>query len=378
MQTFLTRYCLVAALAVGASGCYSGGRWTMPDLAFWKHTPFSSSDQLTDAPEATPTPSELAVEPGPAPGAGYTSSDESGGVATTLPSYPSTASNDAPAYTPNEPSGYAGQQPYPSAQAAAPTAGASAPYYQPQQGYYGAAPAQQTATAPVGYNAPSGQDNYAGTAPYNQAPGYGGPAAGGYAPADPAMSYGNPVRPSIPGGDRYGNYRAADTRAGAAYDYRDSTPRYGDPANQDTGPSYRSDARQSEQPDRYQDYRAGDYRSQPSGGQAPATAPGGQSYQPPAGSDYRPGATGYQPPVSDYRPGDTGYQPPGASSYQAPADSWNAPSSTSPTDDSGYRPGSVDRYQPQSFSSTSPATSAQGTRVDTSVVPVSYGAPVRR
>jgi len=146
MRNSLTRSCLVAVLAVSFSGCYSGGRWTMPNLAFWNSSPFDSVASSGKSPDGMPKPSELAAEPGPEPGAGYESGEGAGAVDTAMPDYPSTAgTTDAPAYTAATPAGYTAQQPYPSSSAAGGNGqaggyGSGSGYIPPQQGQYSAAP----------------------------------------------------------------------------------------------------------------------------------------------------------------------------------------------------------------------------------------------
>ncbi len=364
------RYCLVAMAALSMSGCYSGGRWTMPDLAFWKTNPFSSSGKSA-ATEPIPRPSELASQPSPAPGAGYT------------PTSGNTAETMAPPYAGASPASV-GQQPYASTQT--PAGVPTSPYMAPQQGYYeanavagaataypvtnpyapastpsaSAAPAQDYGSnpygVPVAHESPtpfgSGQT---AASPQN----YGMPAGAnpGYVAANPSGPYANPVRNDSQ--DPY-DQRLAD--------YRSSAGPYGSAV-----PGYRTDQEMSNQADNYRNQPVGDYRSQPAGdyrnqpvsdyrdqstndsrGTASGYPPNQAlpSQQSPAGyqapPDYN-SNSGYQATnpagqsAGGYSPGNTGYTPPGVAPYQPPA-GMNTSPLAEPTSDSGYSPGSVSRY----------------------------------
>src|SRR3972149_6410254 len=63
MRVSILQCALVLLLTISFSGCYSGGKWTMPNLAFWKSSPFSSATASTYPPApAIPTkPSALAA-----------------------------------------------------------------------------------------------------------------------------------------------------------------------------------------------------------------------------------------------------------------------------------------------------------------------------
>lgn len=344
------RYGLVAMTALALSGCYSGGRWTMPDLAFWKTNPFSSAAKST-SPEAVPRPSELASQPIPAPGAGY------------APSNQNTANTTAPPYSVGAVSP-ASQQTY----AAAPSSpGATAtPYMAPQQGYYGAdsspgASASYPATnsypvtsVPHGLAAqsPSSYGNnpydasggHGSPTPFGAAAvapqGYGAPSGGasGYVASNPSGPYANPVRD-----DARNDY---DARLA---DYRSNAGNYGAAI-----PDYRA-------PDNYQSQPASDYRNAPAGYQGqsqdnPAQRQGnpmqpqgvptqvqGVPYgQPGYGSPAVQTAGLYDQPTGGYSPGNTGYDPPGVPPYQSPGGVNSSPAGTS--SDPGYSPGSVGRY----------------------------------
>ncbi|MDZ7616402.1 MAG: hypothetical protein U1E05_05315 [Patescibacteria group bacterium] len=348
---------LLALTALLASGCYSGGRWTMPDLAFWKANPFSSSTKSAP-PESVPRPSQLASQPLPAPGAGYT------------PSTQATAGTTAPAYS-ALPATSMGQ-PYAAAQSSA--GGSTNPYVAPQQGYYTAdagantaasypvtnpyapsTPAAGLAQSPPSYgSSPYGASGANGSStPFGATPGaaapqqnYGTPAGGaaGYVAANPTGPYANPVRDNRQ--SEYENRLA---------DYRSTAGPYGSQI-----PDYRNAANAGNQP-------ANDYRNAPSGYQSPESAPQGSMpptqpqgapyaqggygspavqtaglYDQPA-SGYSPGNTGYSPGNTGYSPGNTGYSPPGTPSYQSPAGT-NPYQSPAAATDAGYSPGSVSRY----------------------------------
>ncbi len=335
MRTSFARYCLVTAVSIALSGCYSGGRWTVPNLAFWKSNPFSGPTSRASGPEAVPRPSELATQPGPAPGTGYASYDTSGTLA---PTYPTT------------PASFAAQQPYPVTHATPPI---TSPYMAPQHGYYdpatpSGAPSTVPYTATNPYaNTPGNQQAYGanphspvnhsftgnphtpavghqGTAPPG-ATAYGAqgttPANGqpsGYAAANPSGLYANPVRSD--GRDPY------DARLA---DYRSSGGPYGSPV-----PDYRSaGGYQSPEPD---------YRNQTHDW----NSPGAQHPQNHAGTPYGPptSASGVAPYRQEgYAPGNTGYAPPGVPPYQSPIPP-GTPTHGGYGSDPGYSPGSVGRY----------------------------------
>ena len=333
------RYCLVAVTALTLSGCYSGGRWTMPNLAFWKTNPFSSTAKST-APEAIPRPSELAVQPGPPPGTGYN------------PSTDNTANTTAPAY-PTTPASFAAEQPYTATHAA--TGAPATPYIAPQQGYYDPGLPAGVASSPPTTNPhaaapphgagtqPSrryGSDSYAaggphqsptpfGAEPRHSTEPYGGPSA---SPADYMAA-----NPSGPYADR-----VRDPYDGRLADYRNTAGAYASPI-----PDYRSgtDGQSPRHDDRHP---PAEYQNQPPGSGVPmhggpseqgvGAAPNGHSGNTPQG---------YYPPPSGYAPGNTGYHPPGVPQYQPPYRGNPTPwSSDGYSLDSGYSPGSVGRYEP--------------------------------
>ncbi len=312
MRIPFLRYGLAVMTTVALSGCYSGGRWTTPNLAFWKSNPFSSTSKST-APEAVPRPSQLATQPGPPPGTGY-SPGTSDTADTLAPAYPTTASGFEahPPYSP------AGVQP------AAGTAGM--PYMAPQQGHYAPGPPGGIAAANP-YGAPTGGHNGPGAPPaptHNPyAVGNTHGAAPSYVATNPSGPYANPVR-----GDAQGSYdaRLADYRSTAGM-------------HASSIPDYRSenDQPRAETPP--------DYRSWP--GERAAHGPGApydQATSPAASAHGHNTAQGYYPPSNNYSPGNTGYQPQGLPPYQPPYNP-NVPADGA-TSDPGYSPGSVGRYNP--------------------------------
>ena len=63
MRTNIARNLLVILTAVVLSGCYSDGRWTAPNLAFWKSSPFQSAPLATPGSVGSPVrPSGIAAE----------------------------------------------------------------------------------------------------------------------------------------------------------------------------------------------------------------------------------------------------------------------------------------------------------------------------
>ncbi len=88
MRISRSQCALVLILTIGISGCYSGGKWSMPNLAFWKSNPFSSSNTATagtypPAANGPAKPSALAT-------------NNSSGATTTAPSYQGTATTSMP------------------------------------------------------------------------------------------------------------------------------------------------------------------------------------------------------------------------------------------------------------------------------------------
>jgi hypothetical protein len=327
------RYCLVAMASFAISGCYSGGQWTMPNLAFWKTNPFSTTAK-SNAPEAIPRPSVLAGQPSPAPGAGYTSGTSNTGN-TLAPAYPTTAASTAV------------QQPYTASQ---PSMEASA-YMAPQEGYYNpgsvggttthtatnpyAVSPPQAASAPPAYSSnPYGAPgSYGSPAPFGAEPSYSAQPAGspsGYVAANPSGPYANPVRDDA--------RQSYDARLA---DYRSTAGAYATPV-----PDYRGGGDQQSYGYDYRNPTA-DYRNQPAGN--PAYAPPPQNDQGAAAPTNNYGGNtvqGYYPPPGGYTPGNTGYNPQGVPPYQTPTVSGSPPSPAGYQYDPGYMPGSIGRYQP--------------------------------
>ena len=361
------RYGLVIAMALSHAGCYSGGRWTMPDLAFWKTNPFSPSSRST-APEPIPRPAELAQQPGPPPGSGYARSGSD------------TAGTEAPPFASNS-AGLAGQQPrYPVTQPD--RGGPLPPYMAPQEGRYDlgdreppsqgrlaslGTPSNRTAgstlphaTGPAsglvpGGNVQSGAGGHGSPTPYSAdtspgSQGYDMPS--GYAWAEASGPYANPARRDP---QEYYDAQLAD--------YRNTAGMYGSPI-----PDYRGDYSRDLSGQGHQGAPS-DYRSQPAHHPAYASeGPHGPTdtgpptnygtntphgYYPPDSAGQHPprdwqhggGAPqGERPSAGGYIPGDTGYHPPGVPPYQPPSVSGPADTGSFPSD-SGYSPGSVSRYE---------------------------------
>ena len=113
MRTNITRWVLAVSMMVALSGCYSNGQWSAPNLAFWRSSPFQSSQGATPTAPGSPVkPSGIA--------SGNRSTLPTGGYAANTPG------TVAPSWTPpnatanynasNATAPYAGQYPtqYPS------------------------------------------------------------------------------------------------------------------------------------------------------------------------------------------------------------------------------------------------------------------------
>lgn len=323
--------CVIAVLAATIlSGCTSS-QWGMPNLAFWKRSPFQSSPVAAPGRIGSPVrPSAVAANDRPpasamastnapawtpptvnvTPGTEYPSQQNP--YPTTTPSYgaervASTAGvpgANAHGTPPANPS-YGNSGSYNNSYNAPPTNAAS-PYggsynsTNPSGGY----PA--TDTSPRGYNPARPETSYPTTqpaSPYGGSNGY-NTAPGGYTP--PAANPGNP--------SRYGNTPAQ--------------PKYGVGVNSNAGLV----------PD-----RVGDNDIPDNYGPSATAAPPASSYTPPTNS-YAPPANGYTPPTSSYTPPSNGYAPPSGSGYTPPND-LNAPNSNYTPPTGGYVPPSAS-YNP--------------------------------
>ncbi|MGD0517574.1 MAG: hypothetical protein ABSA26_08570, partial [Thermoguttaceae bacterium] len=342
MRISSSQCALVLLLTISISGCYSGGKWSMPNLAFWKSSPFSSSNPSTSTAGTYPPAAGSPVKPS------ALAANNSSGALTTAPPYQSTLTPGT--VTPAMP-GAVSQYPYPST-TTSPAAAAGSPaytasatnsvtantYMAPQQGPYGS-----TGTTPT--NPSNSINTYPATASYN---------------SYPNNSYSNPVRPQIssstnlsaPANDRYSSasgdrYGSSSDRYGSIPDRNTSADRYGS-----------SSDRYPNTPDRY----------------APAgSAPtGGASTLPAAGTSYGNNVQGIAPPasynrttapastqasISDNRYGDTrsGDSSPYAPSASSTSNASTAYGSSTP----------ADRYAPASDPAaagryTSPSTSPDG------------------
>ena len=207
MRISRSQCALVLILTIGISGCYSGGKWSMPNLAFWKSNPFSSSSTATAGtypPAATGPAKPSALASNNSSGATTTALSYQGAATTTTPgsaaapqySYTPTATSPAaPATVPNyysgTPNNSAASPAYTASLRNSVTAGTS---LTPQQGLYGSTgytdaitgrqqtPFVSTGAAPASTSIFSA-NSYPATAANNR-----------YSNS----SYSNPVRPPIP------------------------------------------------------------------------------------------------------------------------------------------------------------------------------------
>ena len=216
MRISRSQCALLLILTTAVSGCYSGGKWSMPNLAFWKTNPFSSSDPATAS--TYPPPANGSAN-GPAKPSALAANNS--GATTTAPPYQSPAagaypgSAAAPQYayppspttaaatrTPNYPGTTPSYSPASPAYTASATNSVTNSSLTPQQGLYGStgytdsiagrqqAPFAPTATAPTspGSSANSYPSTTNNSYPSSSLPGTGYPSSG----------YSNPVRPPIP------------------------------------------------------------------------------------------------------------------------------------------------------------------------------------
>jgi len=149
----------VIFLTISLSGCYSGGKWTMPNLAFWKSSPFSSSTAGNLTPSTTtPTkPSTLAT-------------NNSTASLTTAPLYQgATSSTTTPGGAVAPQYSYPASTPSMSSATTAPTYTASqtstvgnSQYVTPQQGPYGSVgtPSLSSSNSARSYTAVASRDSY--------------------------------------------------------------------------------------------------------------------------------------------------------------------------------------------------------------------------
>ena len=426
MRVSSARCAFIVLTLVGLAGCNCCDRWampacSMPDLAFWKSSPFKASSDATGLPER---PSALASRPTmPGPGAGYAT-----GSTTAPPYVENTAGTTLPgSYPTTQQANWSiPSSPYSSAGA---TVSSSSPYVAPQAGAYGmqdsvspggtspavsASSYTRTAATPYGPLRNS-QDTAAGssyipapaTAPYTGSAEttlpYGGGSAGdssavnGYRSRldrfnsrfdrnksafdrqatgfDRSQSGADPYRPPAAG--------SATTAAGLtsgqygstapASDYRGSTasPYAGATSSSNSSPYVANPH------DRYPTVHSGagsttggGYYSPPAASQQPGVAATPTASSLEAAGRYNLPASSYVPGASSYVPGNTGYTPPGVSPYQSPATSSTLPASN-PDDPPPYRPGSTTDYVPLNPGATAPSSTP-----GTSVAPAGYAPPV--
>jgi len=375
MRTNITRCALAVFTVVVLSGCRSGGQWSMPNLAFWKSSPFQSAPDMTPGTVGSPVkPSGIATNSRSAPPSAYASGTTAPAwVPPSTPTapkvtYPSTATTNAnPAAT--VPAAYTAST------AGVPGAGA---YGTPRPSYPNTAGPCGTGTvAPAApYGATNPYTNTATPSSYNAAATatpYGAPGSR-YTPTGAAA---NPVRstPSYPNTapSRYGNSADGASRynAGANSDDRDTTPTSGaNPGNYDrtaVRPSYnnvepRYGATTSATPGSLETnattltdnrYPSLDNRSpSPNDGSAPLV---GSRYASPSAAPPTTGSGRYTPPTG----------------YGSPVDSdATTPTPTDSQETPAYRPGSTTNYVPHRASTTSPAAPNAG-----GVTPASYTLP---
>ena len=383
--------CLIS-VGVFLSGCYSNGRWTMPNFAFWKSSDAakseSASPEAVAGDSANPTrPSQLAGSGQlPPPGAGLTSPSSA---------VPNTAG--------------VGQYPYPST-ASTPTASrapvggypgaTSSVFIQPQQGVYPTTPPSAGAGgyAATGYpavpsTANASPDPRAAIAPVNQ-PATGYPAVGS-ASGPAAHMASNPVRSSAPAAGTIN----ASPAINASNEYRPPMPPSGGytPSSGAYAPTQPVAAPPSST---YlppaPNVPTNPHALSPSAAIGPTASPASPgdpndagvarsaanvapvSYTPPGlparGNDYVPAANSYQP-------GNNGYNPPGAAPYSAPTAPYVSPSGASyapaaaapsASSDNGYRPGGTSDYVPRRPAAGDPQAAPSYQAVDANVRPAGY------
>ncbi len=383
--------CVIAVLAASLlSGCTSS-QWGMPNLAFWKRSPFHSSPVASPGKLGSPERPAAVAARGRAPANAYAGANDA-------PAW--SPPTDAPSINVTPGTEYPSQQnPYPTntpgqgveriaSTAGIPGAGASGT----QPSYYNAPPTSPGYNPGGSYSAPppNAPPPYNGSYNNNSAPssgGYDSTAAPpqGYNPARPDASYPG-AQPSTPYGGSTENNAApggymppADSSYGGGYMPPVDSPYgggYTPPSyNSTNSGGYDSSRAQPQQPN----YGgAGDdipNNYSPPGGYAP---PADNSYTPPTGG-YTPPSDGYSPPSGsnippydanqpneNYTPPTGGYVPP-SGGYAPPSgnaplvgSSYNSPSATSAATGSGgyapppsttgaapsYRPGSTSDYVP--------------------------------
>lgn len=203
MRSPLTRCTLAILAAAVVSGCYSDGRWSAPNLAFWKSNPFQSTPGATPGAVGSPVkPSGIAAATkGTTPSTPPTGYAAAGAVAPSAVSLGTPVGYNAPN------TGYPTNQ-YP---AAATTPGAAAsmapsshvPAYTastagvPGASAYGSSPAGAgVANSPYGPSGATPASPYGAPAAsaYNAMPAAAA-TPGGYPPAGTVSDPRNPVRP---------------------------------------------------------------------------------------------------------------------------------------------------------------------------------------
>ena len=406
MRSNVIRFVLVVSTAIILSGCYSGGgRWTTPNFAFWKRSPFQSTPSVAPSMVGAPMrPSRIAASNGgnttTAPPANYAST----GADTMAP--PVTSKGTAVSYSTPE-------AVYPASEYPSTPPSSRAPAYTASTAGVPGARAYATAPADVAgvdrsYGPTGGASPYSGPNPYaSQAatsysatpstPSYNArtdaPAA--YAPTEtPSADRGNPVRPipaypsTNPGYPESsvgnGSYGAGANR----YNEPNTANRYGNPAagsrygagggsscRTDSGPRYAETVPNvSGSSGIPATATSGDRYATPDSGTAPLV---GSRYAAPSAAPPTAGSGGHTPSTSAYDPGLTngsGYSVPDANHY-APPGGFSVPPADNSSEPPAYRPGSTGDYVPGSTSTGSLGTPYTMSGVLPSVSPASYTSP---
>ena len=326
------RWVVAVFTTVVLSGCYSGGQWSTPNLAFWKSNPFQSTPGATPGGVGSAVkPSGLAASPSAtAPSVSYGSPKS--GDAATASNTPSTS----PGYN-TPPTGYPGtyrrlqlprrrlldaQNPRHFGHVAGRCRG---------RGRHQATARPPTTRAPPAYRA-QGLRHLA--ACYGGSGGsYGGASTPSASPYGGTTPYSNPVTPSYSTPPSGGAYNSAGSSTGGYVPAGTSAGGYANPvrpaaAYSDSPPLWRGQRRTAAATGRGMTLlRYGDAASGSSGpsGTDPA-APAGDRFAPPS-DRYSPPSTGSAPlPGSRYgwpatvppTAGSGGYSPPPAPGFTRP------------------------------------------------------------
>lgn len=379
MRTNVSR-CLIAVFAATLlSGC-SSSQWGMPNLAFWKRSPFQSTPLATPGQVGSPVrPSAVAANSGAkAPVGSYAAAT----AATTAPAWtppntPAVTVTPGTVYpSPQNPYSTTTPPAYTASTAGVPGAGA---YGTPRPNSYSSGGSYGVPTVPPvspygGTSTPSNSTAPAYSPPAGSSYNAAGNSPGSYAPTNtPPKSY-NPVRPA----SSYQNTQPSPY--GGASGYNGNTPginRHSAPKAKAASPSPYGAGRGTESyapkaGSRYGDGAYAPPASNPSRYDTPAaTSPYGDgsryknttpNYSAPSGTDSAPGnrysSSGGNAPLMGSRYSSPSAAPPttGSGGHTPPASSYAPPSSGSAdyTAPSGTRP-DASRYSSPSSGSTTPA-----------------------